>query len=64
MSPKEIIECADARIERYTNYLDMDCGTKTGSDLWKGVLNYQIGYFKRLKEQMIIGDRIEEEGSL
>lgn len=58
-SPKEIIECADSTIERYTNYLTMDCGTKTGSDLWRDVLNYQIGYFKRVKEQMIIGEMME-----
>ncbi len=64
MSPKEIIECADSRIERYTNYLDMDCGTKTGSDLWRDVLNYQIGYFKRIKEQMIIGEIMEQDGGI
>jgi putative nucleotidyltransferase with HDIG domain len=60
MTPKEIIECADIRIERYTKYLSMDCGTKTGSDLWKDVLNYQIEYFKRLKEQMVIGEMMEQ----
>lgn len=60
MAPKEMIECADTKIERYTKYLDMDCGTKTGSDLWRDVLNYQIGYFKRLKEQMMLGEMMEQ----
>lgn len=61
MSPTELSEFANKKIDAYTKYLSMNCGTKTASDLWRDVISYQMEYFKRLKKQMNLGLTMEQE---
>lgn len=48
----EIIEFANARIERLTSNLFHKNGTMTATKMWQDKITYQIDYFKRLKSQM------------
>jgi len=52
LNPKELVECADLRIKRYSEYINMKCGTKTATDLWIDKISFQLEYFKRMKVQM------------
>lgn len=52
MSSIEIIEFANARIERLTTLLSHKNGTMTAARMWKDKITYQIDYFKKLKSQM------------
>lgn len=48
----EIVEFANARIERLTSNLFHNNGTMTATKMWQDKIAYQIDYFKRLKSQM------------
>lgn len=52
MSSIEIIEFANARIERLTKNLSHKNGTMIATKMWQDKITYQIDYFKRLKSQM------------
>ena len=52
MSSIEIIEFANARIERLTKLYSHKNGTMTATSMWQDKITYQIDYFKRLKSQM------------
>lgn len=53
--PSKIVETCEKMIDRYTAYCTMRRGTKTAEALWRACLEYQIGYYQRLLEQMESG---------
>lgn len=53
MTPKQMLDCAASRIERYEKYVNSECGTKTATVLWQDRIGFHLEYFKRLREQML-----------
>lgn len=51
-APAELLACAQKRIFRYTQYLEMPFGTKTATALWQDRLGFCIAFFQRLQAQM------------
>lgn len=51
-APAELLACAQKRIVRYTQYLEMPFGTKTAAGLWQDRLGFCIAFFRRLQAQM------------
>lgn len=42
----------EKKISRLNELKDFEISTKTGKELWLEKINYQIGYYERLREQM------------
>lgn len=51
--PDEIVAICDKVIDGYTGYKKLPFGTKTAQAMWGQVLDEQICFYRRLKEQML-----------